>query len=152
MFKLNNSYKFTDRQIFEILYSSLCSLRYNNFFLSDAHLKNVLVFNDSVKTIIEIDNKFFYFNSYESIVFIDYAVVKKYTIEDLYNYIKGSFSKFIKIDFLNKIEIFFNEMKFNYDPWCYNECIINLYKLFDQFIINDIREINISSTRVLKYI
>ena len=138
----------SQRQIFEILYSSLCSLQHNDFFITDFHLDNIIEFDDSVKTVIKIEDKLLYFNTNKSIIFIDYQVVKKYTINELKLFMYHILH-FIDKNISERIINFFNTMNENYGSYCYHKCIINLHTLFEEYITEKLP--NNTNYRILEY-
>lgn len=149
MLEIKN-YKLTKRMIFEILYSIFCSLEHNNFFSEDIHLDNIMISNDISNVIIKINDKILYFNTCETITFIDYQVINNYTIKEVKTKILGYFTDYIEKDFLDIIEKFLDRIQRMHGEYNYKECINNLYELFEENIIPDINSIS-GNNKILEY-
>jgi hypothetical protein len=109
-----------------------------------------MISNDISNVIIKINDKILYFNTSETITFVDYQVVCNYTISDVKNKILAHFINYLEKDFLDKIKIFLDEIKTMYGNHNYKECINNLYKLFNENIIQNINNIP-QNSKILEY-
>lgn len=90
-----------DRQLFEYLYSMICSVANYGIFILDKHFDNFLSYNTEEGIIYEINNNKIYFNSSMSLCIIDYQVIEniipidnKYNISEhvrfIYNFCKNT--------------------------------------------------------------
>jgi hypothetical protein len=134
--------KLTNRQVFEYIYSALCSLLIFNYYVYDIHAKNVMLFEDSYGTIVQIDDKYYHFSEKESLVIIDYQKtaeyksinpiilrIKPYTHPELYTNIEKYFAKYLT----------------------YDEQLLNLNLLFPENVITELTGDILKSSKLYKF-
>lgn len=101
--------KLSIRQIFEYMYSVLCSLICLGYFIDDIHPDNIMVCDSKQKSIIEIYDKYYIFDDTNTIKIIDYQTIGKTTlinvIINIKNFIDNSFYEKI----IEYLRIYVNE-------------------------------------------
>jgi len=88
--------QFTERQLFEYIYTVICCLANYGFFIGDQHSENILCFQDSTGIIYKIKDDYFYFQELSTLCIIDYQskyevipVNKQYNITNILNNIQS---------------------------------------------------------------
>ena len=89
--------QFTERQLFEFIYTLICCIANYGFFVADNHSGNIICFQDTTDVIYKIGDDHFYFEDLSSICIIDYQAKykfekndNKYDINQLLNAIRSN--------------------------------------------------------------
>lgn len=141
LIKKMQSIKLNNRQVFEYLYSTICSFAYYNTFTGDINDGNIMIFDDKLYTHITIKflSKSLFFPSYKSICSIDCELDDKFILdscnnETIYNIsdYKSKIINFIEdTSIKQKIQI----MKHN---GTYIELLTELVDIFNDYVYNEV--------------
>jgi hypothetical protein len=141
LIKENQHFKLNDRQIFEYLYSTICSFAYYNTFTGDLNYGNIMIFDDKLYTHITIKflSKSLFFPSYKSICSIDCELDDKFMLDSCNNETKYNIS-----DYKSKITNFIEDptmkqkIKKMSSTGTYIELLTELVGIFDNYVYSDV--------------